>query len=162
VYHSAFFIPLFLSVSFSFLLFSLSVLAALYTDPFLEGFGIFGVVKETGVDDEGLAEFHHHYFGKFPIYCDKSYSLYQGLGDRKAVEVASLWSIIKNLLLGGVWQRIQSKQISWNTKGEGLTKGGLIIFDKKGQPRYAYKEDMGHDLPVVDIIHALEQLRQEK
>jgi hypothetical protein len=146
-----------------FLVISLSVLAALYHHPFLEGFGVFGVVKETGVDDEGLAEFHHHYFGNsFPIYCDKSYSFYQGLGDRKSVELASLWSILKSLFWGGVWQRIQSKQISWNTKGEGVTKGGLIIFNKQGQPRYAYQEDMGHDLPIVDILHALEELRQEQ
>jgi AhpC/TSA antioxidant enzyme len=141
---------------------SLSVLAALYSHPFLEGFNMFGVVKETGIDDEGLAEFHHQYFGKFPLYCDKSYSFYQGLGDRKSVELPSLWSIIKSLVLGGAWQRIKSKGISWNTKGEGVTKGGLVIFDKKGNPRYAYKEDMGNDLPVVDILHALEQLRQEQ
>ncbi|KAG7337797.1 AhpC/TSA antioxidant enzyme [Nitzschia inconspicua] len=141
---------------------TLSVLVALYSHPFLEGFNIFGVVKEIGVDDEGLAEFYHHYFGKFPIYCDKSYSFYQGLGDRKSVELPSLWSVIKSLLLGGAWQRIKSKNISWNTKGEGVTKGGLIIFDKKGNPRYAYQEDMGNDLPVTDILHALEQLRQEE
>lgn len=141
---------------------SLSVLAALYPYPFLEGFKIFGVVKETGVDDEGLAEFHHHYFGKFPIYCDKSYSFYQGLGDRKSVELPSLWSIIRSLLLGGAWQRIKAKKISWNTKGEGVTKGGLIIFDKKGNPRCAHQEDMGRDLPVVDIVHALEELRREQ
>ena len=64
-------------------------------------------------------------------------------------------------MLGGAWKRIQSKNISWNTKGEGVTKGGLIIFDSKGKPRFAYKEDMGHDLPIVDILHALEVLRQE-
>jgi hypothetical protein len=134
----------------------------LYPQPFLEGFGIFGVVKETGVDDEGLAEFHHHYFGKLPIYCDKSYSFYQALGDRKSVELPSIWSIIKNLVLGGAWQRIKSKQIAWNTKGEGVTKGGLIIFDRTGKPRFAYQEDMGHDLPIIDIVHAMEVLRQEQ
>jgi hypothetical protein len=76
-------------------------------------------------------------------------------------ELPSLWTIAKSFL-GGLWQRIQSKGITWNTKGEGLTKGGLIIFDKKGKPRYAYQESLGQDLPVADIIYALEALRREE
>jgi hypothetical protein len=75
-----------------------------------------------------LAEFHHHYFCKLPIYCDKSYRYYQASGDRKSLELSSIWSIIKKLVLGGAWQRIKSKPIAWNTQGEGVTKGGLIIF----------------------------------
>ena len=137
------------------------MLAALYPQPFLDGYGIFGIVKETGVDDQGLVEFHQ-YFGNFPLYCDKSYSFYQALGDRRVNEWPSLWSVVKDLLLGGVWHRIKSKEISWNTKGEGIIQGGLIIFDKDGKPRYAYQETMGHDLPLEDILHALEALRQEQ
>jgi hypothetical protein len=139
----------------------LSVLAALYERPFLSGFRIFGIVKETGVDDDGLHEFHDKYFGKFPMYCDKSYTFYQALGDSKSIELPSLWILLKSVL-GGVWQRIQSKGITWNTKGEGITKGGLIIFDKKGKPRYAYQETLGHDLPVADIVYALETIRKEE
>jgi hypothetical protein len=38
----------------------------------------------------------------------------------------------------------------------------LIIFDRTGKPRFAYQEDMGHDLPIIDIVHAMEVLRQEQ
>jgi hypothetical protein len=56
---------------------------------------------------------------------------------------------------------VGSKNIRWNTKGEGLVKGGIILFDSKGKPRYAYKEEMGVDLPVQDIVIALESIRRE-
>jgi hypothetical protein len=141
---------------------TLSVLAALYEEPFLKGFGILGVVKETGVDDEGLVEFSNHYFGKSPIFCDKSYAFYQALGDRKSVAFPSLWAILKRFLFEGTWQRIKTKGITWNTKGEGVTKGGLVIFDKTGKPRFAYQEDMGEELPVQSIVYALEALRREQ
>jgi len=138
---------------------TLSVLAALYGDSLLDGFELFGVVKETGIDNEGLAEFSNTYYGKYPLYCDKSYSLYQALGDRKAVELPSLFTLFTSFL--DAWRRITSKGIRWNLKGEGLVKGGLILFDTEGNPRYAYKEEMGVDLPVQDIVRALEVIRRE-
>jgi hypothetical protein len=137
---------------------TLSVLAALY-DHTLDGFEIFGVVKETGVDDEGLAEFSQSYFGKYPLYCDKSYRFYQALGNRKAVELPSLWTLVTSFL--EAWGRVGKKGIQWNTKGEGIVKGGIILFDTKGNPRYAYQEEMGVDLPVEDIVLALEVMRRE-
>ncbi len=135
------------------------MLAALYGDSRLDGFELFGVVKETGIDNEGLAEFSNNYYGKYPLYCDKSYSLYQALGDRKAVELPSLFTLLTSFL--DAWRRVTSKGIGWNVKGEGIVKGGLIIFDTKGNPKYAYKEETGLDLPVQDIVQALEAVRAE-
>jgi len=123
----------------------------------LEGFGLFGVVKETGIDDEGLMEFSQKYFLDAPLFCDKSFAFYQALGDRRATDLPALWSMMTGVFS---WiSRIQEKNISGNTKGEGLLKGGLILFDTKGKPRYSYQEETGEDLPVADIVAALEVLK---
>ena len=125
----------------------------------MNGFGMWGVVKETGIDDEGLAEFATTYFNGYPIYRDKSYSFYQALGDHKAFEIPTLWTIFTNFL--GAFLRVGEKDIVWNLKGEGIVKGGIIIFDRNGNPKYAYEEETGVDVPVLDIVSALEAIKRE-
>jgi len=139
---------------------TLSVLAAQKKELF-QGFGMFAIVKETGVDDEGLVDFHDKYFS-YPLFCDKSYSFYQALGDRK-VSVGILINPVSLITMAcSAYQRITSKGISGNVgKGEGLVQGGIIIFDTKGKPKYAYEEDTGHDLPVKDILAAVSAVRRE-
>jgi len=66
-------------------------LAAREDNP-LEGFGIFGVVKEVGVDDEGLAEFESKFF-PYPLYRDESQAFYNALGSRKLK--AKSWNLFK-------------------------------------------------------------------
>lgn len=138
---------------------TLSVLAAQRKEAF-DGFGIFAIIKETGIDDEGLIEFHKSYF-PYPTFCDKSYSFYQALGDRKVsinfvFNPLSLFSFICE-----AYKRITSKGIQGNFKGEGIVQGGVIIFDKEGKPRHAYEEETGEDLPVKDILAALNAVRRE-
>jgi hypothetical protein len=128
---------------------TLSVLAALQKKQAFGGFGVLGIIKETGVDDQGVVEFEEDCF-RFPLFCDKSYSFYQALGDRKLsvnfiLNPISLFSIVCD-----TYQRITSKGIQGNFKGEGLVQGGIIIFDNGGNPMYAYEEETGEDLPVKD------------
>ena len=37
-------------------------------------------------------------------------------------------------------KRLKQKNISGNMKGDGIVQGGIIIFDKNGKARYAYRE----------------------
>jgi AhpC/TSA antioxidant enzyme len=133
------------------------VLVSLYGD-LLEGLEVVGVVKET-VDPEGLVEFATRYF-PFPLYCDKTRALYRALGDRQ-VGIGSL--LFNPLSLIGIicdtWNRITSKQIEGNQRGEGLVQGGIIVFDSRGTPFAAAEEETGVDLSVQDIIRTVQALR---
>ena len=57
--------------------------------------------------------------------------------------------------------RVLSKNITSNMKGEGLVQGGIIIFNKVGVARYAYREETGSELPIDDILLALQAVRDE-
>ena len=121
-------------------------------------------MKEVGIDDEGLYEFYNNYF-TYPIYKDESLLFYTALGYRQL----SFKSILKE-----TWnpiriyksyrklsKRLQSKNITGNMKGEGLVQGGIIIFNKVGVARYAYREETGSELPIDDILLALQAVRDE-
>jgi hypothetical protein len=60
-----------------------------------------------------------------------------------------------------VFKRLKVKKISGNLKGEGLIQGGIIIFDKHGNARYAYREETGSEVPIDDIISAVKMVRGE-
>lgn len=144
-------------------------------------------MKEVGVDDEGLAEFQSGFF-PHPLYRDEQYvifmifgfvahghrsrifnnvfsiallfrvSFYSALGSRKLS--LSTWNPFK--LWRGmreVYKRLKVKKISGNLKGEGLIQGGIIIFDKLGKARYAYREETGSEIPIDDIIRAVKLVR---
>lgn len=138
----------------------LTILAKLPESP-LRGLGIFGVVKETGVDDKGLAEFGSKFF-PFPIYCDKSYTFYQCLGDRRiSIDLASILNPLSVFyFICEAYRRYSSKDIGGNFKGEGVVQGGIILFDQEGYPKYAYQEETGSDVPIVDLLRAVQALKQ--
>lgn len=125
-----------------------------------DDFGLFAIVKETGVDDQGLAEFHNRYFN-YPLYCDKAYNFYQALGDRK-VGVQFVFNPMAFLdLICNAYTRLTSKQIEGNMKGEGFTQGGLIFFDPDGKPKYTYEEQTGRDIPIRDVASVINAMRKE-
>lgn len=141
---------------------TLTMLAA-HPDSPLKGFRMFGVVKETGVDQQGLAEFGTKFF-PFPLYCDKSYSFYHALGDRRLVSsnITSLLNPISVFsFLNEAYRRIAAKEIGGNLKGEGVVQGGIVIFDKNGTPKYAYQEETGSDIPIADLLLAIEALKRD-
>jgi len=109
----------------------------------LMGFDLFGVVKEIGIDDKGLAEFQSKYY-PYDLYRDDDLVLYNKfIGKRK--KSSSTWNPLRGL-------RSKSKQKKDNSIDE--MKGGLILFDKNGEVRYVYQENTGKQLAVDDIAAA--------
>lgn len=120
---------------------------------------MFGVVKETGVDDEGLSSFRRDFFD-FPLYRDANLDLYRALGERK-IKITSLFGMLWN---GKATKKrwADGKITGENLKGEGLKQGGVIVFDKDGKQRYAYEEITGKVVPVEDILAAVNAMKEEK
>ncbi|KAL7525451.1 hypothetical protein ACHAXR_002885, partial [Thalassiosira sp. AJA248-18] len=87
-------------------------------------------------------------------------TFYTALGTRKLA--VKSWNPIKIFKgIRGVSKRLSKKNISGNMKGEGLVQGGIIIFDKTGKARYAYREETGLEIPVDDIIAAVKMVNSE-
>jgi len=119
---------------------------------------MFGVVKETGVDDEGLRAFQKDHF-TFPLYRDENLDFYRAFGDKKITSTMS-WSTLLNPYkmykgLKEVGKRMKEKNIEGNMIGEGMKTGGIIVFGKDGEPKYAYPEITGSPLETDDILAAL-------
>ena len=125
---------------------------------YADGFGIFGVVKEV-VPPESVIDLYTDYFN-YPLYKDETQTFYKALGSRK-LKITS-WNPIK--IYRGIRDmnnRLSKKGISGNMKGEGLVQGGVIIFDASGTARFAYREEIGSEIPVEDIIAVVMELRKE-
>lgn len=138
---------------------SLTELAANENKP-LEGFGLFGVVKETGVDDKGLSEFSTYF--PSPLYRDEKLEYYRALGNRKLSIPLNPFKIVGGMFsVFGLQSRLKEKKIEGNFSGEGIKQGGVIIFGKDGDPKYAYYEKTGNELPVDDILAAVQSVKDD-
>lgn len=139
---------------------SLMDLAARKDKP-LEGYGIFGVVKETGVDDEGLTDFHAAFFQSKPLYRDTDLTFYDALGRRKlALTTWNPFALYRGYKK--INKRVKDKQIEGNLKGEGVTQGGIVVFGKDGLPKFAYREETGKEVPVDDLVTAITALQNNE
>jgi hypothetical protein len=112
------------------------------------------IVKETGVEEQGLLTFFSEYF-RYPIYKDDKWKTFKAMGDRK---LATL-TLVK---------RFFSAKSRWNKKGipnrlkggDIWVQGGVLLF-KKGKLRYAYEEEYGMELVLSDIRAAIKSLQEE-
>lgn len=137
-------------LSHSFLVTQLSELATRHFD---DKFGLWGIVKETNVDDQGLLDFYQQYF-TFDIYRDELLATYEAMGNRMIR--LTTWNPIR--WYRGFWDltsRLQQKNIKGNLKGEGMLQGGILFFDKAGVLQFAYEEEIGDEFDVEEILAVL-------
>jgi len=139
---------------------TISLLAAEANSP-LKGFGLFAVIKETGVDDEGLLEFYEKYYS-YPTYRDEDWSFYTALGNKKLYSVPlSSWNPFKLWnKMSALGERMKSKNVEGNMIGEGITLGGIVLFDKQGIAKFSYVEETGDDVPLEDLIAAVRAVQE--
>lgn len=136
---------------------ALSQLAARDDKP-LDGIGLFGVIKETSIDDEGLIEFYSKYY-PFPLYLDTDKEFYTALGARKMSISLNPFKLFSSI--SSTRKRFKNKNISGNMKGEGILQGGVILFSKKdSMPVYVYQEKTGDEIPVQEIIDAVSMMKK--
>ena len=120
----------------------------------MKGFEMFGVVKEIGVDDEGLTEFYKNSF-PFPLYKDDGLVFYNEFYGMRKLKLTT-WNPVR--LYRGFKEmnaRLKEKNLEGNLTGEGLVQGGIVIFGKDGKAKYAYEEETGKEVPMDDIVAAL-------
>jgi len=136
---------------------SLSYLAARDDKP-LDGFGMFGLMKETGVDDKGLYDFKTRYFN-FPLFKDPDMTFYDLIGGRK---MGALGLMKLGYNFRKMNNRHKEKNISGNLTGEGLIQGGVIIFGKDGKQKYIYQEETGNEMPINDLLAAVNAVKEQQ
>merc|ERR1712232_1500933 len=116
-------------------------------------------IKETGEQfvDQALIDFYQDYF-HHPMYKDPHWKVFKAMGGGKI----STSSILKRA--SSVFKRIRSKGIESNIKGDGdfWTKGGVLIFNRKGELKYAQYERFGKELDMVAIKDAIHSIRAER
>lgn len=151
-----------------------------------EGFNLLSIVKETGVDDEGLNEFATEYF-PHPTYRDQSLVFYNALGSGKLSIGFNPFAMIQ--LIRDSMKRIKELGVkNYNTKGmccghmsswarsccignilfvsaisaylgEGFLQGGWILFDREGNPKAAFQENAKKRVPIDDILKEVQSMR---
>jgi len=131
-----------------------------------EDFGIFGVIKDLGEADEGIVEFSSEYFPR-PLYLDESGKFYEAFGNRVfgvTDVVQRSWNPLELYIIHqSNLNRLEDKNIKGNDekifKGIGVLKGGIIIFNSRGEVTHAFPEYTGDELPVKDISSAIDEVR---
>jgi len=127
----------------------------------MKKFNMWGVVKETGVDDEGLSKFYNDYF-TFPLFKDEGLVLYNEFFGKRKIALTTYNPFKLYRGYKEMTNRVNGKSLDGNMIGEGLIQGGIVIFDNKGNARYAYEEIIGDELVIDDIVAALEDVANDK
>jgi AhpC/TSA antioxidant enzyme len=124
-------------------------------------FHLWGIIKEVGVDDNGLMEFQTQYFNNLPIYHDINNDVYNAFGKRSIFKLRT-WNPI-SIYRGfrNIGQRMTEQNITGNYKGEGIIQGGILIFDATGTIRYTINEEIGTPFDIDKILLALRSISNE-
>lgn len=116
--------------------------------------GLVGVVKEAGDDNANIAEFSEQHFKNYPVYMDEKWYIYKALGKR-TLSLETLKAGVQRHL-----PRYKRKNIPMRFEGgDRYVMGGVLIFDRRGNLRFAYEEAYGEELDMDVIREAIAEIR---
>jgi len=122
-----------------------------------QGFHVRSIVKETGIDDQGLNEFVTEYF-PYSTYKDQARTFYDALGSGKMSIGFNPLAMVR--LITDSMTRMKELDVkTYNAKGEGFLQGGWILFDPSGTPRAAFQENAKKRVPINDILEEVQFMR---
>mmetsp|Transcript_22496 Transcript_22496/g.32919 ORF Transcript_22496/g.32919 Transcript_22496/m.32919 type:complete len:131 (+) Transcript_22496:398-790(+) len=120
---------------------------------------MWGVVKETGVDDEGLVDFYSNSFS-YPLYRDEDLVFYNDFFGGSKLGLTTYNPLRLYRGYKRMNERLNEKGLEGNLKGEGIVQGGIIIIGKDGRAKFAYREETGKEVPLDDILAAIRSVKQ--
>ena len=134
-----------------------------YKDKEFNGIKLYGVIKEVApvsgaeTDEElGVGEFQTKYFENHPVYRDNDKKFYKYLGEKSLL--SQPWHSWNPFTLYSdfvsMTNRLKSKGVEGNLKGEGLLKGGIIVVSPSKGVVYRHEEVSGSEMPYDDIFAA--------
>jgi AhpC/TSA antioxidant enzyme len=123
---------------------------------------IIGIIKEVApcatakTDEElGVSEFQEKYF-PYPLYLDEEKGFYEALGKRTFSNLEGTWNPFKFFEgLKSIGNRIKTKSLEGNMRGEGLILGGIFVISPKKKSFTTFPENTGKEIPALEIIAAI-------
>lgn len=118
---------------------------------------VYGVVKEVEAEDTpadkllGISEFETKYFCG-SLFQDPERLFYKALGDKPIFTFGTLGKVLLNpfstrRVLKEMAERQKAKNVEGNLRGDGLTKGGILVISAQGQILHTFYEDAGNGVP---------------
>ncbi len=126
-----------------------------------------GIIKEVApvsgaaTDAElGVDEFHVKYFNNNPLYLDHEKTFYSFLGNKSLLnQKLPSWNPFKLYSdFNSMNDRVKSKGVDGNLKGEGLVKGGLLIITPEEGIVFRHEEETGFCMPYDKIGEVLKEV----
>lgn len=108
---------------------------------------LWAIVKDTGVDEEGVLSFYQDFF-HFPIYKDEKWQSYKAMGERKLTLTQYIQGYLTNK---SRWDKM-GIHMSRAKCRDGWVQGGVLFF-QNNKLMQAYEEDFGKELEM-DVLRA--------
>eukprot|EP00965_Chrysotila_dentata_P187699 6172300-Pleurochrysis_carterae.AAC.1 len=125
---------------------------------------VIGILREEGADLEQdrrlrVTEFADQYFCG-SVFLDRDCDLFKMMGDRRGSVYSKLSCRLmkKYLSFSASKQKKDGKNHGHSLENEGVAKGGVLVIDASGQVVYSHQEKTLYELPVEEILAALDTL----